>query len=85
MASRPATRGSRAGGSRSPLRGARAQVNIALRKDDYVAAFKTLPLRKEDLDLAVCTWRAAAERGWGLQMFALPFGGALAATIGGDL
>ena len=58
-----------------PLRVVRAQVCIALRKDDYVAAFKTLPLNKEDLDLAVCTWRAAAERGWGLQMFALPFGG----------
>ena len=66
-----------AGGSDRPtsFRVGRAQVCIALRKDDYVAAFKTLPLNKEDLDLAVCTWRAAAERGWGLQMFALPFGG----------
>ena len=54
-----------AGGSRKPVR---------FRKDDFVGAYKTLPLRLEDLQLAVTVWRDASGSLRTLQLHCCPFG-----------
>ena len=54
-----------AGGSRKPVR---------FRKDDFVSAYKTLPLRLDDLELAVTVWRDASGSLRTLQLHCCPFG-----------
>ena len=54
-----------AGGSRKPVR---------FRKDDFVSAYKTLPLRLDDLELAVTVWRDASGSPRTLQLHCCPFG-----------
>ena len=54
-----------AGRNRKPVR---------FRKDDFVGAYKTLPLRLEDLVLAVTVWRDAGGRLRTLQLHCCPFG-----------
>ena len=44
------------------------------RKDDFVQAFKSLPICTMDLPLAVTVWPEAIQQGKCLQLFALPFG-----------
>ena len=46
----------------------------AIRKEDFVSAFKTLPLASSHLQFAVVTWDSAEARGQGLQLLACPFG-----------
>ena len=47
-----------------------------LRKEDFVGAFKTLPLASSHLQFAVVTWDSAEAQGRGLQLLACPFGAA---------
>ena len=47
---------------------------VALRKEDFVNAFKTLPLASSHLQYAVVTWDSAAAQGQALQLLACPFG-----------
>ena len=54
-----------AGGSRKPVR---------FRKDDFVSAYKTLPLRLDDLELAVTVWRDASGSLRTMQLHCCPFG-----------
>ena len=54
-----------AGKSRKPVR---------FRKDDFVGAYKTLPLRLEDLQLAVTVWRDATGSLRTMQLHCCPFG-----------
>ena len=53
-----------AGESRKPVR---------FRKDDFVSAYKTLPLRLENLELAVTVWRDASGSLRTLQLHCCPF------------
>ena len=45
-----------------------------LRKEDFVHAFRTLPLASSHLQFAVATWQSAAAEGYALQLLACPFG-----------
>ena len=54
-----------AGGSRRPVR---------FRKNDFVSAYKTIPLRLDDLELAVTVWRDASGSLQTLQLHCCPFG-----------
>ena len=47
---------------------------VRFRKDDFVGAYKTLPLRLEDLELAVTVWRDASGSLRTLQLHCCPFG-----------
>ena len=47
---------------------------VHFRKDDFVAAFKTLPLGQEDLPLAVALWLDSLGSVRALQLHACPFG-----------
>ena len=47
---------------------------MRLRKEDFVGAFKTLPLALAALCMAVAVWGEAAQKGWALQLGCCPFG-----------
>ena len=47
---------------------------LRIRKDDVSGAFKTLPLRREDLPCAIAILAESAKRGKALQLFTCPFG-----------
>ena len=47
---------------------------VRFRKDDFVGAYKTLPLRSEDLELAVALWRDASNELRAVQLYSCPFG-----------
>ena len=47
---------------------------IRFRKDDFVGAYKTLPLRADDLDLAFAVWRDAHGQMRALRLLCCPFG-----------
>ena len=47
---------------------------LLLRKDDVVGAFKTLPLRREDLPCALAVLPESVKEGKALQLFTCPFG-----------
>ena len=47
---------------------------VRFRKDDFVGAYKTLPLRLENLELAVTVWRDASGSLRTLQLHCCPFG-----------
>ena len=48
--------------------------HVRFREDDFVGAYKTLPLRLEDLQLAVTVWRDASGSLRTLQLHCCPFG-----------
>lgn len=49
-------------------------VDIVFDKEDFVNAFKTLPIRAEDQPLFVTTWGGADARRQALQLLSMPFG-----------
>ena len=58
----------------SLARSLRGRGPLRLRKEDFVGAFKTLPLALAALCMAVAVWGEAAEEGWALQLWCCPFG-----------
>ena len=50
-------------------------MRAAKHGQDFVGAYKTLPLKGSNLQFAVTTWGAAARKGWALQLLSCPFGG----------
>ena len=50
------------------------QSHLKLRKDDVTGAFKTLPLREQDLPLAVAVTKRSAQNGYAVQLLCCPFG-----------
>lgn len=55
-------------------RSLRGRGPLRLRKEDFVGAFKTLPLALAALCMAVAVWGEAAQEGWALQLWCCPFG-----------
>ena len=55
-------------------RALRGRGPLRLRKEDFVRAFKTLPLALAALSMAVAVWGEAAQEGWALQLWCCPFG-----------
>ena len=58
----------------SLARALRSRGPLRLRKEDFVRAFKTLPLALSALCMAVAVWGEAAQEGWALQLWCCPFG-----------
>ena len=58
----------------SLARSLRGRGPLRLRKEDFVGAFKTLPLALAALCMAVAVWGEAAQEGWALQLWCCPFG-----------
>jgi hypothetical protein len=52
----------------------KSRCGVLMRKDDFVGAFKTLPLRKKDLDLAIAVTKLATGEVRALQLWCCPFG-----------
>ena len=44
------------------------------RKDDFIGAYKTLPLRAEDLDPAIAAWKDARGQMRAMRLLCCPFG-----------
>ncbi|CAK0911470.1 unnamed protein product, partial [Prorocentrum cordatum] len=58
----------------SLARALRGRGPLRLRKEDFVRAFKTLPLALSALCMAAAAWGEAAQEGWALLLWCCPFG-----------